>query len=183
MKKLRQVGDLPAGAPLLSDDLLEFHASRLVLLLSVCGTKGKIDGLTKLAKLDFFVRYPDFFDRASAYENSTDRSFTRVVESSMLRYHYGPWDHRYYQILPYLEGCGVLTIHKKSAKTFEFVLTQLGVDISRQLSEQSTFQELIEQMRRVANVFAKKNGNYLKGLIYKVFDAEVAQKSFGEVIQ
>ncbi|MCD0166387.1 hypothetical protein [Deinococcus sp. 12RED42] len=183
MRALKQVSDLPAGAPLLSDDLLEFHASRLVLLLSVCGKKGKIEGLTKLAKLDFFVRYPEFFDRASAYEQSQRRSITRSVESSMLRFHYGPWDHRYYQILPYLEGCGLIIVRKKSAKTFEFILTALGEDVARQLSEAPTFSELREQMSRVAEVFGSKKGTYLKELIYKLFDAEVAQKAFGEVIE
>lgn len=183
MKTLQQVGDLPAGAPLMSDELIEFHASRLVLLLSVCGTKGRIEGLTKLAKLDFFVRYPEFFDRASEYERSQQRSSTHAVESSMLRFHYGPWDHRYYQVLPYLEACGLLSVHKKNAKTYEFILTAQGEEIARQLAAAPTFHMLVEQMLSVRAVFGKKTGNYLKELIYKLFDAEVAQKTLGEVIE
>jgi hypothetical protein len=62
MKMLRNLAARPAATPLAADDVLEFHAGRLLLLLSTCGgTTGAIGGLTKMAKLDFFVRYPDFF--------------------------------------------------------------------------------------------------------------------------
>ncbi len=64
MKSLKNINDLPAGVPLAADDLLEFHAARLLLLFKVCGVAGRIDGLTKMAKLDFFVRYPQFFNEA-----------------------------------------------------------------------------------------------------------------------
>jgi len=50
----------PISLPLAADDILEFHAARLLLLLEICGTAGRIDGLTKMAKLDFFKRYLDF---------------------------------------------------------------------------------------------------------------------------
>ncbi len=56
----------PAGLPLTADQITEFHAARLMLLLHLCGVKNRIEGLTKLAKLDFFVRYPAFFLRAAA---------------------------------------------------------------------------------------------------------------------
>ena len=56
MKSLRNFASQAAGLPLLADDVLEFHAARLLLLFRVCGTKDRIDGLTKMAKLDFFVR-------------------------------------------------------------------------------------------------------------------------------
>ena len=66
MKSLSRLGTRPASLPLAADDILEFHAARLLLLIHVCGTAGRIDGLTKMAKLDFFTRYPDFFDAARA---------------------------------------------------------------------------------------------------------------------
>ena len=46
MKSLRNLAKHPAGIPVLADDVLEFHALRLLLLLKVCGTSGRIDGLT-----------------------------------------------------------------------------------------------------------------------------------------
>ena len=41
------------------------HEARLLLLLAGCGLRGDgaIEGFTKLAKLDFFLRYPVYLER------------------------------------------------------------------------------------------------------------------------
>ena len=76
--------------------------------MHICGKAGRIDGLTKMAKLDFFTRYPDFFEVARAavetHAESGSVGTADAVESSMVRHHYGPWDKRYYQVLAHLEG-------------------------------------------------------------------------------
>ena len=61
MKSIKQIGFAPVSLPLSADNIVEFHAARILLLISLCGTGNRIDGLTKMAKLDFFVRYPDLF--------------------------------------------------------------------------------------------------------------------------
>jgi hypothetical protein len=81
MKSILNLHTHPAGMPLLADDVVEFHAGRLLLLLKFCGQRGYIDGLTKLAKLDFFVRYPHFFDKMSAYLGNQVQSPVHYVES------------------------------------------------------------------------------------------------------
>lgn len=43
---------------LLAEESIELHAARLLLLLNYAGVKGKIVSRTKIAKMDFFVRYP-----------------------------------------------------------------------------------------------------------------------------
>lgn len=95
MKSLKNLARQPAALPLVADDVLEFHAARLLLLFRICGTKDRISGLTKMAKLDFFVRYPQFFERLRAHIHNTAPVVSRSVESSMVRHHYGPWDKRY----------------------------------------------------------------------------------------
>ena len=70
MKAYRDVALHPSSQPLLADDLVEFHLARIFLLLRLCGRSNRIAGLTKFAKLDFFVRYPDFFERARANAGS-----------------------------------------------------------------------------------------------------------------
>ena len=72
-----------------------------MLLMHICGVK-RIDGLTKMAKLDFFARYPDFFEAARsaiAPKNreavSDDGPMDERVELAMIRHHYGPWEKRY----------------------------------------------------------------------------------------
>ncbi len=84
----------------------ELHEARLLLLLAafagVDGT-GSVDGLTKLAKLDFLLRYPTLLERALLARGKSVRH-VRVqaherdsIESRMVRYRFGPWDHRYYE--------------------------------------------------------------------------------------
>ena len=84
MRSLNRVGMVPASLPLSADDIVEFHAARLMLLMHVCGVSGRIDGLTKMAKLDFFARYPDFFEvaRAAVTPTGMGASASEAIVSS-----------------------------------------------------------------------------------------------------
>jgi hypothetical protein len=84
VKTARLLSTTPAAQPVLADDVLEFHAARLLLLLRHCGISNRIDGLTKLAKLDFFVRYPQFFAAISAKLGKSTQPPKRDIESSMV---------------------------------------------------------------------------------------------------
>jgi hypothetical protein len=181
MKSLKHALSTPKGFPLVADGITELHASRILLLLKRCGTSGKIDGLTKLAKLDFFVRYPDFFDQMSQYIGSQVKSHSSGVESAMVRHHYGPWDKRYYQVLSYLSSRGLISI-SKDGNAYRFKLTDLGKSSATELERASEFGDLVEQMRRVKILLGAKTGSTIKNLIYQAFDAEVAKKAMGELI-
>ena len=187
MKSIKNIGKRPAGISISSDEIIEFHASRIVLLIFQCGTKTKgseghsIDGLTKLAKLDFFVRYPSFFNKISKYLNKEGRIESEDVESKMIRYHYGPWDKRYYQVLPFLEARGILRIEKHD-KQFVFSLTTLGEKVANDMKSQKEFQNIIEKMKIVGATLKTMSGNRLKELIYEVFKTEVANKNLDEII-
>ncbi|MFC1836264.1 hypothetical protein ACFL2Q_16350 [Thermodesulfobacteriota bacterium] len=189
MKSFNRIGDSPVGLPLLADDVVEFHAARLVLLLAMCGTSGRIDGLTKMAKLDFFVRYPDFFESARAASTSKGHTAATVggksdeaVESAMVRHHYGPWDKRYYHILAYLESKQLITVTKER-NSYRLALTDLGLGRSKELANTASFIPLVERMREVKKTFGRRSGNSLKDLIYSLFETEVNQRQLGEVIK
>src|SRR5437588_2238107 len=114
---------------------LAYHASRLLLLISLCGKPRKptvkseklpgIEGRTLLAKLDFFIRYPVYLKRAAKLLHTeisdedlglaTDEEM-HSVESHMVRYLYGPWDHIYYSALAYLIGKGLIVVEKNDRK-------------------------------------------------------------------
>jgi len=187
VKSMRTIADQSAGIPLLADDVIEFHAARLLLLAHLCGKKDRIDGLTKMAKLDFFVRYPQFFAKACRYLNpdatSTNEAHhgSDAVESSMIRYHYGPWDQRYYQVLAYMRSRGLLDVEQEG-RSYKLRLTAAGRAAAATLASDSAFATLVEQMRRVKSVFGNMTGTRLKELVYEVFDQEVAQRAKGEVI-
>lgn len=181
MRSARTLGSMPASLPLAADDIVELHAARLLLLLHHCGARGKIDGLTKLAKLDFFVRYPNFFERIARHLDQVAVAATRQMESAMLRHHYGPWDKRYYQILGFLEARGLMTVDKKN-RSYEFVLTPLGHDKVGALSKVEAYRPLVDQMTAVRKLLGRKSGTQLKNLVYEVFDEEVKQRKLGELI-
>lgn len=217
MRSLNRVGACSVSLPLPADDIVEFHAARILLLLSVCGMSGHIDGLTKMAKLDFFARYPDFFEAARAaiesgqaqkaagrsviddapksirvansaiepahIEDSAGRwEHDEVVESAMVRYHYGPWDKRYYHVLAHLEAKRLIAVTKE--RTFyRLALTELGRDRAKLLATRATFAPLVERLRDVKKSFGSKSGSFLKSLIYRLFDAEVGRRAMGEVIR
>jgi predicted transcriptional regulator len=187
MRSIKNLANYSTGKTLSSDDLIEFHASRLLLLIAVCGSKDlkaktlKIEGLTKLAKLDFFVRYPAFFNRVAAYLDSQTFIANNTIESKMIRFHYGPWDKRYYQVIPYLEARGLIKV-AKNGSTYNFSLTELGKTVSEKLTTNEQFTEVTERMKNVKKVLGGKTGSALKELIYKVFDEEVKEKDLNDII-
>jgi hypothetical protein len=182
MKSLRNLADRPAAASLTADDILEFHAGRLLLLLSTCGgTTGTINGLTKMAKLDFFVRYPDFFSAALAEGLRRKNARAEAVETAMVRHHYGPWDKRYYHVLAYLEARRLIAI-VMSGRTRRIALTALGRATAKKLLGIEAFGELIAHMRNVNEALGRKNGNELKNMIYDLFGEEVTNQPLGRVI-
>lgn len=185
MKSLCRLGTRPASLPLAADDVLEFHAARLLLLMHICGKAGRMDGLTKLAKLDFFTRYPDFFEAARAAVEPDFQSgpvdSTEAVESSMVRHHYGPWDKRYYQVLAHLEGRRLITVTKLK-KSYQIALTTDGTERAKALAKRPSFATLVERQKAVKKTFGGKSGTVLKNLIYKLFDDEVGKRTPGQVI-
>lgn len=99
----------------------------------------------------------------------------------MVRFHYGPWDKRYYQVLAYLEGRELVTV-SKDGNAFLFSLTPKGADLADQFRKAAPFGELVAQMKAVKKVLGAKSGSAIKTLIYKVFEKEVADKALGEAI-
>jgi len=182
VKSIRHLGSSYQALAITADDLLEFHAARLLLLVRWCGVAGEIDGLTKLAKLDFFVRYPSFFAEACSALGQPRPPDSEGVESEMVRHHYGPWDRRYYHVLAFLEGTGLLEIVGEGRRRYRFRLTHDGLRTVDQLSHEESFGSLVEQMKHVRTVLGPLSGNSLKNYIYGQFDAEVAQLGLGEVI-
>ena len=182
MRSIRKLGAQPASLPVLADDIMEFHAARLLLLLKVCGRKGRIEGLTKMAKLDFFVRYPRFFAEACEELGQFPGEKRLPVESAMVRYRYGPWDRRYYHVLSFLEGSRLIAV-SRIGKTFRLELTEYGTTAATQLEKMASFRDLAAQMRQVKKVLGGKSGSALKKIIYKTFSNEVTNREHGEVIE
>jgi hypothetical protein len=181
----------PATEALLEpDDSIEFHASRLLVLLMFCGLdlpgKQAIRGRTKLAKLDFLLRYPSYLYRALQTHGRNDlaklleESEIHNIEASMIRYKYGPWDSKYYDVFAYLSAKGLLEVVPKAGVDL-FILTEQGVSAVNALLQDAAFQKLKDRCIIVRRVFGRWSGETLKTFIYRSFP-EIVQQSLGSTI-
>src|SRR5690349_10400694 len=87
--------------------------ARLLLLIDAFSAEGEhLQGRVKLAKLDFLLRYPRFFERAMKARGRkrivTDAE-DPAIEERMVRFRYGPWDPAYYSLIGRLLGRGLIT--------------------------------------------------------------------------
>jgi hypothetical protein len=180
----------PLYRPLEPEDVPEFHAARLLVLLEICGTgktSRRIDGRTKLAKLDFFLRYPRFLERAQVELRQRGLPHTlfatRDVESEapMIRYRYGPWDPDYRHYISFLESRGLLKV--VGTTVLGVSLTPAGRKAASRFATSLAYAPLRERAEAMLGNLADWTGTRLKGFIYEVFEADVANLPLRAEIQ
>lgn len=149
-----------------------YHEARILLLINQFTTdKSGLAGLTKLAKLDFLLRYPAMLERllpegqTSWPQGSEPTQEERLaVESRMTRYKYGPWDQRYYSILGSLVARGLITYGDSSRA--EFRATPQGTTAAASLVETPQWAVVSTRIKLLKRHF-NKTGSALKKLIYE----------------
>jgi hypothetical protein len=179
----------PLHRPWDPDESIDFHAARLLILLIRCGEgpRYQIEGRTKLAKLDFFVRYPVFLQRARnelmrrGQEMNDWNASGAEVEAPMIRYRYGPWDPRYKQFLAFLEARQLIKITVTRPERVS--LTAAGRRIAETIIERPSFTPIVERCDVMINSLASLSGTQLKNLIYDIFPTEVGDLPLRAEIQ
>lgn len=160
----------------------EDHVARLLLLVDEFSSPGEkaLDGLTKLAKLDFLLRYPAFLDRLTSRLglNDADSEPARDVErlavtDPMVRYKYGPWDDRYYALVGSLIGRGLAEYTEGRGKV-ALRVTLEGQRAAGRLRRAPEWQRVARRARFLRDNF-DLSGTQLKALIYDAFPALVGQ--------
>jgi len=176
---------------------LAYHAARLLLLIRFCGKPrtGRsaslpgIEGRTLLAKLDFFLRYPAYLKKAAEIlgRDLSDEDLglvpddeIRSVESRMVRYLYGPWDHIYYPALAYLIGKELIIVEMKRG-TEIFRLSPKGRDVATELAQKPAYEDIARRADAVYRLFNRYKGSGLKDFIYAHFP-EVVNRELGTTI-
>ena len=166
------------------DQAPELHAARLLLLLNAFaedGEGGVIEGLTKLAKLDFLLRYPVMLQRAleakgrSVREVQLEDHERYSVESEMVRYRFGPWDHRYREILNILVAKGLASISIEGRKVV-VAITEQGRILAEQLTEQSIFEQYSRRAKLLKRHFDMTAVNLMR-FIYETFPEVISLQS------
>jgi hypothetical protein len=172
----------------------DFHLARLLLLLNAydSSSKNSIEGITKLAKLDFLLRYPTCLDRVLKSQTKAksiklaeaarpiEEKEVRTIESKMIRFRYGPWDDRYRRWIGLLVAKG-LVIAFLDNKTVNLKVTEAGKLIASQLAAQSEFQQLSTRSELVVKLVGKMAATALKNYIYEIVPEITAMKWGDEI--
>jgi hypothetical protein len=166
----------------------EFHMGRLIVLLNaLSGKKNKtVEGIMKLAKLDFFLRYPNCLERALKAKNidsgdaKVKEEELNTIESKMIRFKYGPWDDRYRRWINILVAKDLAIAYVKG-NTVHIGLTDSGKEIALGLISSGDFDDLNIRSTIIAKEFGKTSATKLKEFVYEVFP-EIVDLKWGEKI-
>ena len=168
---------------------IDLHLGRLLVLMGAfAGRKGEgeIRGLTKLAKLDFLLRYPLFLERALTARAVTKpanigmQDYERLsVESRMVRFKYGPWDFRYRRLINILVARGLVHVDMAS-RTVSLSLTSKGMEAAQRLSSTREYADIRRRARLLRQHFDIQ-GTKLMRFVYQTFP-EITTLRFGEEI-
>jgi hypothetical protein len=162
----------------------ELHAARLLLLLKAFDGddgEGAVEGMTKLAKLDFLLRYPVMLDRALRAKGRTVRDVRledheqQSVESEMVRYRFGPWDHRYRELLNILVAKGLATVSVQG-RTVVIAITAAGRTLADQLAQDEVFEPYVRRSAILKRHFDLTATNLMR-FIYDTFPEIVSLRS------
>ena len=169
-------GDLYAPTP-------EGEGRLLLLIDAFSLNQGSIQGRTKLAKLDFLLRYPVFFQRAMELRGTSTSGLDhgpvdQNIETRMVRYRYGPWDPSHYAILGSLIGRGLVEVVRDPG-VFGFRTTELGAGLAERLAESEPWNKIARRAVILRREFRIQTGSFLKSWIYEHFP-EVTQASWGD---
>lgn len=149
--------------------------------------KGKsIEGITKLAKLDFLLRYPNCLERALLAANKNpelakvDEHERTTIEAKMVRFKYGPWDSRYRRWLGLLIARALAEVFV-SGRTVHVRLTPQGINLAAIIKDREEFGLLAERADIIARDFGSKSGTALKDFVYATFP-EITSLKWGTEI-
>ena len=159
--------------------------ARLLLLVAEFSQGRKVlEGRTKLAKLDFFLRYPQYLNRALHIRQKKNDLLVEIeahpdIEGRMVRYRYGPWDPTYFAILGRLIGKGLIQ-SVPWQRGIGYKVTEQGRIIADHLKLEPAWKSLGERLVLLKHSFDLA-GTTLKDFIYKNFP-EITQARWGEIL-
>lgn len=164
------------------------HLSRLIILLDAFGGREgnqAMEGITKLAKLDFLLRYPAFLERALVARKASDEAakveeFERgSVEARMVRFRYGPWDFRYRRFLNILVGRGFAEV--QDGRPVRIKLTQRGRDAAKEFQKYEEYLPIRNRALLLKRHLDLSATNLME-FVYATFP-EIVSMRMGETIE
>lgn len=167
----------------------QFHIARLLVLLRASsGVSNKqVQGIMKLAKLDFLLRYPNCLVRAlehvgrhkqAAEIPDTERD---TIEARMIRFRFGPWDKRYRRWIGLMiaQGLAEAYVH---GRTVMVRLTDQGHRVAQEFEMRPEFEAIHRRSKIINTAFGGTSATALKNFIYQVFP-EIVGMDWGKHIR
>jgi hypothetical protein len=164
------------------------HLARILVLLRAFQQPDRpaIEGITKLAKLDFLLRYPSCLQTALKARGvrheaiPVDDFEALTIEARMVRYRYGPWDHRYRRFLNVLAGKGLISAGV-DGQTINIDLTDAGTAIAGQLIASPAYSRVYDRAKLLKKHLDLK-ARALMEFIYQTFP-ELTSLEYNEGIE
>jgi hypothetical protein len=176
-----------ASAAERSDDL---HAGRLLILLRAASGKKHskpVEGIMKLAKMDFLLRYPNCLEKV-VRDTGGDVAAAKVqpferntIESKMIRFRFGPWDGRYRRWIGILVAKGLAHTYVKG-KTVHVSLTSHGQEVAAQMAGLPDFGDVRERSELIYKAVGGMSATRLRDFVYAEFP-ELLNMRWGEEIE
>jgi len=168
-----------------SDD---FHLARLLIVMSTASgrTNKPIQGIMKLAKMDFLLRYPSCLARVLEDQGKANHAATippeqrNTIEAKMVRFRYGPWDSRYRRWIALLVSKDLVEAYLEG-RTVNLRLTERGAALALTLREREEFLELSRRGKMVSAAVGSFGATALKNYIYRVIP-EIIDMKWGKDI-
>src|ERR1700722_711781 len=163
-----------------TENLDDFHLARLLVLLGSADarktnpiTKARaVEGITKLAKMDFLLRYPTCLERVLSKLDRQpsdvavhDRERTSI-ETKMIRFRYGPWDARYRRWLGLLSSRGLVRLAVEG-NTVVIGLTGSGRGLAEIINKNGLFSELVRRSDLTVKAVGSMSATRLKDFVYE----------------
>lgn len=174
----------------------EFNEARLLLLLKAAAGKEEIakplEGIMKLAKMDFLLRYPNMLVRALNVIGESKKSALvaaaaipeedrDTIEARMIRFRFGPWDPRYRRWLSILVAKQLAIVYREG-RTVKIQLSKTGMALAGQLAEVEAFKPLAERARVVHSAVGNMPSSKITAFVYKIAP-EIISMKWGNAIE
>lgn len=183
---------IKAAADVENED--ELHLARILILLAsadarktTIATKARaVEGITKLAKMDFLLRYPTCLERALIRLNRSPQDIDikprerTSIETKMVRFRYGPWDSRYRRWLGLLSARGLVRIAVEG-NTIVMGLTEAGRKLATTIRNFDDFKEIAHRSDLTVRAIGAYSATRLKDFVYETIP-EIVDMKWGEEI-
>lgn len=169
---------------------------RMLILLDTFAGKnkiGKIQGITKLAILDFLLRYPAALDKVlekQECEGNKVINKKRVIlqsyevnsiDARMMKFNFAPWDFKYRRIVSILKAKDLIQIDTEGKKIVLGISTK-GIDVSRKFNDLKNYEYMFVRCRIIKTVFGNWSQKRLIDMIYLTFPEILRVKAEMDVI-